>query len=739
MEQINLKTKYAEVIVDIQNSNVDKIFDYILKADIEVGTRVIVPFGNRKIEGYIVKIKDETLLEKDKLKEIIEPVDDFAVINKERIELLWFMKEKYNLKLIDVLRLFLPAELRSGKVKALTHKMLSLSSEIDLDSYKKTLRKNATNLFGILNYLEQNQTEFKTTLCNQFSAGSVNRLIEDNVLIIENIKKYRKPFSETVANKNLVWTNEQKRAVEEITTFQNQTYLLHGVTGSGKTEVYMGVISQVLAVGKTAIMLVPEISLTPQVLSSLRAKFSSNVAILHSGLSQGERFDEWMRILNKEASVVVGARSAIFAPVEDVGIIIIDEEHDGSYYSENNPRFNTHVVAEFRKNFNNCPLILGSATPSVESYYKTTTNEYKLLNMPTRINKKQMPKIQIVDMLTQIKLGNSGLFSSYMTSELEQVVKNKKQAMLFLNRRGFSSFMMCRACGYVAKCSDCDVSLVYHKHESTLQCHYCNKKYKALTKCPECGSDSIRQGAIGTERVVAEVKEMFPDVKVLRMDNDTTKNKNGHAQILKEFSETKPSILVGTQMIAKGHDFKDVTFVGIVDGDQSLYHSDYKSAERTFALITQMSGRAGRDEDEGKAILQTYSPKHYVYRFASNYDYQGFFNKEINLRQVTHFPPFSTIIRLLFSSENDSLVKQAIKDCYLEIVNLESQHKKDFYYLDAMKSPVGRIQRKFRYQILIRIDVKNQDELIKRIYEICDKQKNAKVSVFVEINPQSLS
>lgn len=733
-----LQQKIAQVIVDINASAVDRVFDYLLDQDIEVGTRVLVPFGNRTIEGYIIGTKNHTDMPQDKLKTVISAVDDFAVLDEEKLALLEQMKNQYNLKTIDVLRLFLPSVLRSGRVKALSQTVVVLDEKNYLPA-KNKLRKNAKNMHAILDYLHQNGQQLKTVLAQNFGSQSVNNLIENGVLQTFQTSKLRRPFVAHKTDKKVVWTPEQERAIKQLSKFENKTYLLHGVTGSGKTEVYMGVISQALQNGKNAILLVPEISLTPQMFASLKARFGDLVAILHSGLSDGERFDEWKRILNGQANVVVGARSAIFAPVQKLGVIVVDEEHDSSYYSESNPRFSTHFVASFRANWHKCPLILGSATPSIETYYKTTTGEYTLLNLPNRVNNMQMPQIQIVDMLSELRLGNSGIFSSHMIEHLAKTIQNGEQAMLFLNRRGFSSFMMCRECGYVAKCTTCDVSLVYHKSEDKLKCHYCEKRFKALTKCPECGSSSIRQGAIGTQRVVDEVKKIFPNVPVLRMDNDTTQNKNAHQKILSTFAATRPCVLVGTQMIAKGHDFPFVTFVGIVDADQSLYHTDYKSTERTFALITQMSGRAGREHQEGMAILQTYNPRHYVYRFASNYDFEGFYKKEINLRQTTHFPPFSQIVRLLFSGENDSLVKQELHQVYLQICVLEQKYKPQFYYLNATKSPIGKIQNKHRYQILMRFDSKLESELLKQIYNICNQHQNAKVSLFVEINPQSLS
>ena len=396
-------------------------------------------------------------------------------------------------------------------------------------------------------------------------------------------------------------------------------------------------------------------------------------------------------------------------------------------------------VADFRARYNSCPLVLGSATPSIASYYYSQICKYKLLELPTRANGKDMPKIQIVDMLSEIRNGNNGIFSVALRDELAACMRDKKQAMLFLNRRGYTSFMMCRKCGYVAKCTDCDVSLVYHKVEDKLKCHYCGKRFKALTVCPECGSHEIRQGAIGTQRVVDELRELFPDVKILRMDNDTTKNKNSHQKILEEFSNSHPAILVGTQMIAKGHDFPDVTLVGIIDADQSLYQSDYRSPERAFALITQVSGRAGRKDLEGKVILQTYNPRHYVYKFASNYNYKAFYEKEINLRETTKFPPFTTIVRVLVSSENEEIAKSAIRSIYNELADVYNDFRNDFYYFNAMKSPVGRIKNKTRYQILMRFTKLKESDIMEKIYSVADSHKSAKLSIFVEIDPQNLS
>ena len=486
-------------------------------------------------------------------------------------------------------------------------------------------------------------------------------------------------------------------------------------------------------------MLVPEISLTPQVLENFRRRFGDEVALLHSGLSAGERFDEWKRILFGQAKIVVGARSAIFAPLRNLGLIVIDEEHDGSYVSESNPRYNTIEVATKRSEISNCSLVLGSATPSIESYHKAMINEYELIEMKHRINKRELPPIQIIDMANEIREGNPNIFSRTLIESLKNTLAQGNQAMLFINRRGFSSFLMCRNCGWVAKCDSCDVSLVYHKHDNALKCHYCEKRYRVFDVCPECKSSDIKQGSIGTEKVVKELEEIFPNVKVLRMDNDTTKTKGAHAKLLGEFRNQKAQILVGTQMIAKGHDFPSVTLVGIIDADVSLHQSSYKAPEKTFSLITQVAGRAGRAEKQGEIILQTYAPRNYIYRLARVYDYIGFYRREINLRETTSYPPFAKIIRLLFTSTSEDLAKDTTKVYYDRVKELMNKYTDQFIYLGVMRSPVGRIQNKHRFQILIRLKNDLSSQILNEIYKQVDENKPKDVNIFVEIDPSSLS
>ena len=668
---------YAQVVIDAVIGGGDKVFDYLIPEgeNVCVGGRVLVPFGGRNVEGFVLGLCDTTDCPPDKLKTISKVLDEFTAIKPEFLAILDSICDKFKLRKIDVLRLFVPSTVRGRK--------------------RKRVPKN-----------------------KEIKASAVD-------------------------TKQITLTDEQQAVVKEVTSPNKkgsvQVFVLHGVTGSGKTEVYMHIIESVLARGQTAIMLVPEIGLTPQVLGNFRARFGETVATLHSGLSDGERYDEWFRLHSGEARIALGARSAVFAPVENVGVIIIDEEHDGSYYSESNPRFFTHEIAKLRCKYNatGCRLVLGSATPSTETFYKTTTGEYKLLTLTKRVNNQQMPQINLVDMAEELRRGNGGIFSRALAEKLQSVVANGRQAMIFLNRRGFSSFIMCRNCGWVARCSNCDVSLVWHRDDSQLKCHYCSARFTPVTKCPECGSVHLKHGATGTQKVALELENLFADVKVFRMDADNTKTKDALIAILDEFSKTRPAILVGTQMIAKGHHFPHVSLVGVVDADNSLHFSDFRASERTFALITQVAGRAGRSANAGSVLVQTYMPNHYVYRLAAAYDYRAFYDKEINTRAVTKYPPFTTIVRVLVTGERDDVIKTLLQ----KIMNGLKTRAKDFTWLGAMKSPLGRIQNKFRYQILMRFPRENEKELLDFVDENVKLYQAAvrNVSVFLEINPQSLS
>lgn len=728
------------VIVDISASEVDRIFDY--KGDgYQVGSRVLVNFANRKTEGYIVEEKTTTSVPPEKLKEIICAIDDYPVISYELLQLGAYMRKQYHLRWIDVLRLFIPAEMRGGRVHELSKKVAQLADNCDLDTILSALKPNATKQRDLVYFLFNNGCTFTHLLNAKFGNGALNALQQKGFVTVDEVSVRRTPYQKLNNGENVKHnlTDDQQNAVNAVLNDTHGRYLLHGVTGSGKTEVYLTVIERLVSQGKTCIMLVPEISLTPNMLRQLRNRFGNTVALLHSGLSVGERFDEWLRLKNGEAQIAIGARSAVFAPLDNVGAIIIDEEHDGSYISDFNPRYNTIEVAEYRAKLNGALLVLGSATPSLTSYRKALDGQMKLLEMPKRINRKPLPTVEIVDMAMETRNGNKGIISPLLKQRLDETLAKGNQAMLFLNRRGYASFLMCNKCGYVAKCDDCDVSLTVHSAEKRLKCHYCGKSYQMLTVCPVCHEKSFRQGYVGTQQIVELLKNMYPDIKVLRMDADTTQTKESHGRILEAFGKGEAQILVGTQMIAKGHDFPKVTLVGILDGDQSLHHESYLATERTFQLITQVAGRSGRDSEQGTVVLQTHTPKHYCLQLASKQDYHGFFKREINLREASHFPPFSAIIRIVYSGESE-------KDCIDEITeqsamldNLQLQYPNDFYYLKKMRCPLKRAEKKFRFQVLMKLTLDNLDDLLQKIYAICDQKKRSSVSVFVERNPQNLS
>ena len=729
----------AEVIVDVLSSEVDKVFDYKIPSsclNLTPGYRVLVPFGNRKIEGYVMSLKQNTDCPEDKLKSIISILDDKPLIIPEMIELIKFMKEKLYLRIIDGIRLIVPSQVRN-KVNFKVERNILLKDD-KYEDYLAKLSKRNKNIPLMCHFLKEVGKCKYNILVKKFGSANVSQLLKDGIVIEEKTRVNRLEHTDKISQ-SINLTKIQKNAVEDILNSKNKPIVLFGVTGSGKTEVYMHVIEKVLNQGKGALMLVPEISLTPQMVRLFNNRFGKDVAVLHSALSIGEKHDEWLRIFNDEAKIVVGARSGIFAPIKNVGVIIIDEEHDGSYISESNPRFFTHDIARFRARYNHCPLVLGSATPSIETFYKTQTKEYNLTEMPTRVNEKPMPKIEIVDMCNEFKNGNNTILSTTLLDKIDREIKNKNQIILFLNRRGFSSYLMCRECSYIPKCTECDANLVYHKDEGVLKCHFCGKKFKVLTKCPNCGSDSIKLGATGTQQIVELISKHFENVEIFRLDNDSIKNKNSYNEILNNFGKTKPAILVGTQMVTKGHDFPNVSLVGIIDADISLFNYSYKANETTFQLITQVSGRAGRSDITGEVVLQTYVPRNPVYLTSANYDYNKFYEKEINLRETTKFPPFAKIVRILLTSEDDNLAKETTHKLIINLKDFRIKYKEKFFFLEAMKSPVNKIKNKHRYQIVLRFANEVEDEVLNEIYTLLDKMKNNKLSIFVEINPSSLS
>ena len=726
------KRMIAEVIVDIAASETDRIFDYLCDENTIVGSRVRAPFGGKIVTGFVMRLKETSSYPIEKLKKILPTVDELPALNGECLALAEKLTARYRVPKALTLRLFLPTEMRTGKVRELFKNYAQLI--VPLAEMK--LSKTAKNQLGAAEYLEKNGKSDCAYVNNLFPGG-INGLEKKGYVKITKEQILRDPYKNVEGESvTRILTEDQQRAVETIKTDSRMVQLLHGVTGSGKTEIYLTLIAECLQKGKSSIFLVPEISLTPQMLSQLRARFGKNAAILHSGLSAGERFDEWWRLRTGEAKIAIGARSAIFAPMENLGVIIIDEEHDSSYSSESAPRYNTFDVALLRAKKNGCKLVLGSATPSVETYKKAKDGEFSLIRLEKRINKRPLPEIIISDMRREVRRGNNSSFSTALKQELEKCLATDKQAILFLNRRGYSQTVICKECGYVAKCEHCDVSLTYHKEEDALKCHYCGMRYSMLSACPDCGGKKLTYAGTGTQRIVAELQKLYPSARILRMDNDTTSGKEGHYKILKAFADKKADILVGTQMIAKGHDFPSVTLVGILDADMSLHFSDYRSGERTFQLLTQVAGRSGRAEEKGKVVLQTFDPENEVLRYATSYDYEGFYKNEISLRAAMMFPPFSKIVRVLVTGEDDKKTVEALKEVYFALEGLYTENPEKFLFFNKMRSPIKRIQNKHRYQVLMRLC---DTSVLPQIYEACAEARTKDVLVSVEENPVNLS
>ena len=620
---------YAEIILNSEALEIDRPFTYKIPVELEekvqVGQIVKVPFGmrNKTSEGFVLSIKEESEVNISfRVKRISSIVTDEPIINEGDINLINFLREKYLCKYIDAFRLLIPVGIMKG-AKSKRKKVIVFKSD-DLSCIQKP-----DGYIDIINFLRENSGKYtKSELINvnSISQYKLNKLIEKELLVVEEetVFRYNNRTYNIDYEKEL--TFEQKYVLDEYNNSDNKLFLLKGVTGSGKTEVYMRMVEDVLEKNQSAIVLVPEISLTPQMIERFKGRFGRNVALFHSKLSDGERFDEWFRVKEGKAKLVVGARSAIFLPVKNLGLIIIDEEHENTYKSDQNPKYQTKEVAEFLSNQKECRIVLGSATPTIETYYRALTGDLKLLELNSRVDGKAMPPMKIVDMRSELRSGNISLFSRELFRDIQEKLSKGEQIILFLNRRGFSTFVSCRSCGYVFKCEECDISMTYHR-SGMLVCHYCGKTKRSPEKCPKCDSKYVKFFGAGTQRVEEEVKKYFKDARVLRMDVDTTRGKDSYENIYNSFKEGKADILIGTQMISKGLDFKKVTLVGVLAADMSINIPDYRAAERTFQIITQVAGRAGRGEKQGKVVIQTYTPEHYSLEYAVNYDYEGFYEK----------------------------------------------------------------------------------------------------------------
>lgn len=597
---------------------------------------------------------------------------------------------------------------------------------IQLHEAKSKLRANAKAQIKLLdflcNHLEELPIEFSDLQGNYGISRAVIKTAEKNQLVkIIEVTKFRKPVGITPEQTNkLALTDEQKVAVDQISNAIDQedskTFLVEGVTGSGKTEVYLQTIERALKKNKTALMLVPEISLTPQMVNRVVGRFGDQVAVLHSGLSSGERYDEWTRIENKDVKVVVGARSAVFAPLDNIGLIIIDEEHEASYKQDDNPRYHARDVALWRANLNKAPVVLGSATPSLESRARAQKGVYQLIRMKKRINDQALPHVHIVDMRDDENAAVKGDFSPALQESLQTTLDRHEQAIILLNRRGYSSFMMCRECGFVLKCPNCDVSLTYHKDLSKMKCHYCGHEEPVPNFCPNCHSKKIGFYGTGTQNIEQQLNDLYPNAKVLRMDVDTTRRKGAHAKILKQFGQHKADILLGTQMIAKGLDFPDVTLVGVINADTTLNLADYRASERTFQLLTQVSGRAGRAQKAGHVIIQTFNPDHYAIKDAAKQDYEKFFKQEMYLRHQSNYTPyyFTTLISVANQDEGKTL-----KQSYWLKKQLQTALSKDAILLGPSPTMISRKQNKYYYQIIVKY--KHEPKLHQKLLEILNE------------------
>lgn len=717
---------YVKVLIETRVKSNDMTFTYHAPSNVEdnllIGKRVLVPFSNRTVEGFVLGYDAKT--NDYEIKDIIKIIDDEPVLNDELINLGIYMSKKYLCPLINCYQSMLPKALKAGVkngggIKKLLYVKLN-DNVVNADvKVKRQLE--------IIDFLKDNKEVLKSSIR---SKSSLSKLIEKGIVLEYYKETYRKVETE-LDRKEILLTKEQNLVSKTIKSYLNKQLvtLLYGVTGSGKTEVYIDVVKEVVKSGKSAIILVPEISLTPQITARFKGVFKDEIAILHSSLSDGERYDEYRKIIRKEVSVVIGARSAIFAPLNNIGIIIIDEEHSESYKQENNPRYSTLDIAVERSKTHECPVILGSATPKIESYARAKKGYYQLLELPSRVNNKPLPKVSIVDMKKEIRKGNA-IFSDELRNKINDRLIKKEQVMLLLNRRGYANYLTCNNCGFVFKCPNCDITLTYHKTSGMMRCHYCGYASKKLEVCPACKEKSIKQMGVGTEKLEEKIKEEFPLAKVLRMDADATSKKGSHNKIISSFNTGEYNVLVGTQMISKGLNFPCVTLVGVINADVSLNIPNFRSSEQTFSLLDQVIGRSGRADKEGEAVIQTFNPDHYSIICASNHDYKSFFNHEMYVRKKLNYPPFCFITLIKISSKDFNYgIGEAKK-----ISNYLRQNLKNTSVLGPSIASVLKVNNNYNFSVILKY--KKEEKLyyflnqIIKIYE-----GNAKIKVSLDFDP----
>ena len=763
----------AEVIINRTAKKLNTTFDYNIPKELEdyivVGSKVLVPFGKgeKLEEGFVIKIKEKSEYQIKDIKKIEDNLTD------KQIALAKWMAKRYFCNISDCIKLMLtPGTRTKNKEKRIQDKTINIVylgkdiGKIDYDIETGKIKSEKQK--RILEFIKNNEgsTIQEIEMFTDCSRAIINTLIKNGYLEIIEKKVERDPLVNKVANKTnkLVLTDEQKTAYEKVKKAIDKNvyeqFLLYGVTGSGKTEIYLQLIEDVINKEKTAIILVPEISLTPQILERFISRFGKEkIAILHSKLSIGERHDEWEKIRQGKSKIVIGARSAIFAPVKNLGIIIIDEEHDSSYKSEVTPKYQAKEIAKYLAKENKCPLLLGSATPDISTYYKsisdtnseieietlskselekqTKKEKITLLKLTKRANKSSLPSVEIVDLKEELANGNRSMLSLELYSQIEENIKNKKQTILFLNRRGYSTFIMCRNCGYTVKCKNCNISMTYHSYENKLKCHYCGNEEKLVTVCPECHSDKIRYFGTGTQKLEQEIHKQFPNASIIRMDVDTVTKKNSHEEILNKFKNENIDILIGTQMVVKGHHFPNVTLVGVIAADSSLNIDDYRASERTFQILTQVAGRAGRENLPGKVIIQTYNPSEFSIQCAKKQNYDLFFETEIAIRKQLKYPPFCDIIVIGFNSEKEEDIKRTSNIIYQYLST--SLDKTKFVIFKPMPSPIDKIQNKYRWRIIIK---GRMNEEANKVFNSCLKEiykTNLKTTrITIDVNPNNM-
>lgn len=729
----------VNVLTSIGVEALNKTFSYLvpehLKDKAKVGCRVIIPFGPQRLEGFILGIENKRIEDFEyKLKNIIEVVDDFPVLNNELLKLGEYISKTTFCTLISAYQVMLPTALKAKEknnvsIKTKSYISLNQNKEV-IEEYIKN-NKRSKRQIEVLESLLKNDRLEKTL----FDSSVIKNLFEKDLIKVSLEEVYRLQNNVVKENKKVILTDKQRSVTDEIINnlYKDITYLLYGVTGSGKTEVYIEVIKKVIEDNKQVIMLVPEISLTPQMVNRFTNVFGNRIAVLHSGLSNGEKYDEYRKILNDEVDIVIGARSAIFAPFKNLGAIIIDEEHTSSYKQDNHPRYHAIDIAKMRTNTHNCPLILGSATPSLESYARAKKGVYKLLELKTRVGKSKLPIVKIVDMKDEIKLGNS-TFSNELSSDIKDRLEKGEQIILLLNRRGYSTFVTCKDCGFTHKCPNCDISMTYHKTTNTMRCHYCGYGDKMLYICPECGGSELKSLGTGTQKIEEELINMYPSARIVRMDVDTTSKKGSHEKIINDFKQEKYDILLGTQMIAKGLDFPKVTLVGVINADTSLNIPDFRSSERTFELLSQVAGRAGRSDIEGKVIIQTYNPEHYSINYTRSHDYESFYKREMFIRKQMSYPPYYyiTLVRILSKDYGRGMEESKKISEYLK-----KHLDRDTIVLGPTTSIMYKINNIYRYQCIIKY--KKDNNLNETLIKIINHYKtNKDISVEIDNNPNKL-